>query len=240
MTEKDFMSRFKAQEEVFKKEKLPGSNLSWNYPKPTEYRAYEEWLMQVKDPVTKDFYKSHDDPPKEARMQIQTLVRVRLPDSKEKVYSIGSIIGYNSFGDELVTSAYRPEVREMTKFGHRTTLDKYNRLTHETTGPQKTVLEYDLDFTPENVDKLYKNRASDNAVTFVVKEEATGLDISVKGRNPKETYELFKNCSFDYLYNVEYKSNINKNLQLQEELKRAGPDPSPNTKTRFNEPEKVK
>ena len=200
------MSRFKKQEEVFKKEMMPPDNKRpWYYSKPTEQKAYENWIAQVVDPVTQEFYKSHDNPPRLNRHVIQTIIRVRIPSGEEKLYTVGTLIGYNSFGDEKKTDAYRPEVAEMTRFGHETQLGKNNQLVQQSTGPLDTYLEYSLDFTPENVDMLYKQRET-NGITYAVRDETTGLDIVVRGKTPVESLDLFRNKDFDYLFNADYRS----------------------------------
>ena len=202
----DYMSRFKTQEEYFKNEKLPDGKTSWPYQKPTEQLAYNNWLAQVLDPVSQEFYKSHDNPPQENRRQVQTIIRVRDRFGKEHLYTVGEILGYNSFGDPLSTSCYRPEVTEKTNFKHRTVLDgKTQQLKRECQGPSGTELLYSIDYSPEEVDKLYKMR-KDDGITFIVKDEVSGLDITVKGKSLKDSFELFRNKNFDYLFNVEYRS----------------------------------
>ena len=208
MTFEDFMYRFKEQEEVFKKELLPDGKTSYPYIKPTEHRVYQEWLKEVVDPSTEEHYQSHDNPPRKARMVPQTIVRIRLGNGEEKLYSVGKLVGYNSFGDEKTTSAYRPQVKEITQFGHETKLDKDGRLVRQTKGPERIVLVYDKEFTPENVDELYKKR-DDIPITFIVRDEIQGLDISVRGINERDTLELFKYKDFDYLYSAEYKKQRN-------------------------------
>ncbi|TVM02727.1 MAG: hypothetical protein CV087_08830 [Candidatus Brocadia sp. WS118] len=201
----DFMPNFKKQEENFKNEKTRDGK-SWPYVKPTEQRTYEDWLAEVTDPVSGEFYKDKDDI-NTARHVINTIVRIKLVDGSEKLYTLGSLIGYNSFGDETVTKCRKPEVYQKTIFGHKTGIDKKTRkLIKETTGPIKTETQYLLDFTIENLEKLYSQRENNNGVNLVVKDEANGEAHNIRYKNPQTSYDLFKNKDFDYLFNAEYLS----------------------------------
>lgn len=98
-------------------------------------------------------------------------------------------------------------------------------------GPVGIETAYDLEFTPENLDKLYYQHAlgvngnrflsggSGNKIStcnLYVKDEVRGTPIIVKWHSEEETYKLFRNKSFAYLYNGDYMPDAYKqNLRVQ-------------------------
>lgn len=238
----DYMSRFKKEEEYFKKAVLQNGK---TFPriKPTLQRLYENWIAQVVDPVTGQYHT--DSNGKGAKYVVDKLVRIRLLDGQEKLYSYGQLIGYNSFKDKKTYPCDQPEVHLKTNFGYKTILDNKNgQIKRVTTGPESVEEVFDLPFTPENCDKLWALR-KDRSIKLTVKDALNSEPhaVEVKGgrldeSNLNAAFTLFKTAPFEYVYNWEYVKNPPTPLD-QDSLKKAIPDPTPNTKTKF-EAEKVK
>lgn len=251
----DYMSRFKKEEEYFRKAVMSNGK-QWPRIKPVEQRVYENWIAQVVDPVSGEYHTDANG--KTARYVVDKIVRIRLVDGSEKLYSSGQLIGYNSFKDKKTYPCDQPEVHRKTNFDYKTTLDNKNgQIKRVTTGPSSVEDVYDLPFTPENADKLWSMR-KDRSIKLTVKDELSGEPraVEVKGgrldqSNLDAAFELFKSAPFEYVYNWEYVKNPTatstttqqtavKEIQDEGSIKKAIPDPTPNTKTKFNEPEKVK
>ena len=85
------------------------------------------------------------------------------------------------------------------------------------TGPSGSEIVYTLPFTKENVQKLFNMRDGNN-IQFLVKIEAGGNVYEVKPKTEitkQDTFKLFVESDFDYLYNANYISNEQKLLNLK-------------------------
>lgn len=200
-------------------------DVTWQYY-DSEEESYKEWLKQVQDPITKEFYKGkevkidYDNDGKEIPSSRQIIekepyfvrrqiVRLRTRDKKEYLYSRGHMYGYTTYGTVLSKKFQEPEMWDQQAFKHHMEfIAKDNKHKEICDGPTAgTITHYTLPFTPENVDELMKNAIPD--VRLTVKEEG-GM---VKDSPDLET---FRNKSFDYILNMEYLTEKEKAAKLEE------------------------
>jgi hypothetical protein len=123
--------------------------------------------------------------------------------------SSSKIIAYDAHGDIQKTTAHLPEKYNKTIFRFETVPN------HETgyserrnVGPSGSEIVYTLPFTKENAQKLFDlrdgNNNNNNAIQFIVKSDE-GQVIGVKPQiTLQDTFKLFTENSFEYLYNANY------------------------------------
>jgi hypothetical protein len=200
-------------------------DITWPYY-DSEEESYKQWLGQVQDPITKEFYKGkdvkvdYDNEGKEITSTRQIIekepyfvrrqiVRIRTKDKKEYLYSRGHMYGYTTYGTELSKKFQEPEMWDQQAFKHHMEfMAKDNKHKNVCDGPTAgSITHYTLLFTPENVDKLMEHAIPD--VTLLVREE----NGTVKQAPDLET---FKNKSFDYIVNMDYLSEKEKKDKLDE------------------------
>jgi hypothetical protein len=199
--------------------------------KPVDQKGYEIFYSKIIDPQTGKPYEQRDSsgsiikqtdglPP--ARYIPHTIVRLRSIDSKEYLYTLGHLHGFNSFGDHVIYYVHKPEVYTKTFFDRQRRYDqKEQRVIEVVTSPNGSQEVYTLEFTPENLDSLYANTVKKNTpqiyktrnrgtatlgkpVNLVVKDEQSGTAINVEWSSMEKSYELFRNKSFSYLFNAEF------------------------------------
>ena len=129
-------------------------------------RVWNKFIADVVNPTNNTFYlpRSEDGSPiampdngPNCRHIVNSIIRVRLLDGSEKLYSLGQIIGYDSFGMRRSISADFCENYNKTIFGYdRKYENASSMIITYTTGPMKVETVYTLDFSPENVDMLYQ------------------------------------------------------------------------------------
>ena len=240
-TVKDFMPGYKKQEECFSNAKMYPFNSTTGLPdinspdvrgfpyyKRPEQIVYENWLSSVSNPISKEFHYQKDaqgnkivqpNGKPNAQYICNTIVRLRRSDGSEVLYSWGSIQGFNSVGELKIQKCYKPEVWTKTNFDTERFMDNNTKQMYEITkSPIGNEEVYDLEFTSENLDKLYYEHAvgvNDNRLlgagnndihtcNLVVKDEKTSKAVDISWHDEKETYELFRNKSFAYLFNADY------------------------------------
>ncbi len=246
----DFMTKFEKEAEYFKK---PRTQQGKPFPrvKTVIQRSYDNWIAQVVDPVTGEYHK--DENGNGAQYKVNHIVRIRLVDGSEKLYSHGQLVGANSFKDRKTFPCDKPEVHEKTNFSYSTTLDNNRQIRRYTTGPSSVEEVYDMDFTEENANKLWAMKKDRSVKLTVVDQlsmephavEIKGFGYGVEQEALEKAFTMFKTAQFDYLYNWDYikapKSKLLRELEESAGISSsdATPDPSPNTKTKF-EPTKVK
>jgi hypothetical protein len=190
-----------------------------------QYKEYMNWLDQVQDKVTKQFYKgrkstseydndgkeipgkttSIDLEPNFVRTQI---IRLRTKDKGEFLYSRGIITGYNNFQNPITTSFQEPEIWNEQQFNHKTEfIQRLNTVKDICLGPAGVIPHYTMDFNSDNVDELMKNVVP--KIKLIVREE---------GGRVKEAPDLetFKTKSFDYILKMEYLTEKEKAAKLEE------------------------
>jgi hypothetical protein len=227
----DFMSRkWEIEKSFFDKEVMgydpkTKKDIPWHYYN-AEQESYKEWLKQVQDPITKEFYKGkevkvdYDNEGKEipSTKQIiekepyflrRQIIRIRTRDKKEYLYSRGHMYGYTTYGEELSKKFQEPEKWEQQAFKHHMEyIAKDNKHKNVCDGPTAgSIIHYTLPFEEKNVDQLMKNAIPD--VALMVKEEGGRVKQS-------PDLETFKTKSFDYIMNMDYLTEKEKEAKLEE------------------------
>lgn len=184
----------------------------WPHVKSVAQIVYEEFMSKITNPTTGEFYSQRDrdgnqikqKDGKNARYVIKTIVRLRRKDGSEKLYSMGQLQGFTSLGVPITRPCREPEVWTRTIFNYDRKFDpKTQTVVEVCKGPSGNETVYELPFNSENLDKLY-SQADPQEVSFVVKDERTGMAVNVGWSSPEETYKLFKTKDFKYLFNADY------------------------------------
>lgn len=199
---REFITKFQKKRQYYLGEKMRDGRNWPIIPDPAEI-AYENWKTEVMDPTTGQYYQSHNGDT--AHYNVHQIIRLKRVDGSEKLYSIGQLVGYNQFKDEKTHRCHSPEIHEKPIFKHETIMDtKTKKLKRVTTAISGTEYIYELDFTTENLDRLYAQKASDY-VQLVVKEEQTNEPHSINGyATQAQTFSMFRNKPFSYLYNADF------------------------------------
>jgi hypothetical protein len=143
------------------------------------------------------------------RYYVETIIRVRTALGEEYLYSMGTIKGYDASGLPVELFLSKPEVWTRTTFHRERIYDPNTKsFVETTTGPSGTFEEYDLPFSAEGIQQLYDKRDKLNRnakpVSFIVKDEQKGMDVSVRWSSQEESLKLFKEKPFSYLFNGHY------------------------------------
>ena len=235
----DFFPGFKLQQENFdntatspteqydsKAKKTTIVRKPFPYIRSINERVYERFITDVVDPSTNTFYPPRDDygtpiPMPDngpnCRHVVTSIIRIRLVDGSEKLYTLGQLIGYDSFGTRRSMSADFCETYQNTIFGKDRKYDsKSKKIITYTTGPVGMEIKYDLDYNAENIDLLYQktdngknpyfkpNKKGNKRVVLIVKDAAGGKAIEVYWHSLERSLELFKTQSFADLFNGYY------------------------------------
>jgi hypothetical protein len=225
----DFMPNWKKQDRCFEEEKVElvdplhstkimknGKPVikAWPHDKPVAQISYENWLKEVTNPETNEFYPARNkegNPIKRtgAKHIVTQIIRVRRKDRSEYLISQGQVIGYNAFGNVVGRNCAKPEVWTRTLFNHERVCDqKINSTKMQTTGTLGTEDVYEMQFNEKNLKQLFALRKSDTEISFTVKDEATDKSVSVRTEpNINDTLKLFLK-PFDYLFNADYRHYI--------------------------------
>ena len=197
--------------------------------KPVDQIHYEKIYSSMVEPTTGEFYpeknikgepiEPSDNGPR-ARVIVSQIVRLKSISGEEYLYTLGNIYGFNSLG-VLVSYPYsRKECFTKTFFKKSRFFDsKSGHMVERVEGPNGQKEEYLLKFSPGAVDDLFaqtikrdtpytyrrnRNITENNPVTFIVKEESSGIAVQVQYSDLKTTLDLFKNKPFYYLFRSEY------------------------------------
>ena len=214
---KEFVSqKYERAKVPFEKAILIDGKNHWHRDEEPGERAYMNWLNEVRDPVTKAFYKGHKTELKfdedgheipgestiidlEPERTVTQLTRIKTATGEEFLYSIGQIIAYNQFGDPKVRSYTKPESWEETSFVFNTRIDPTdNRLKRACDGPIGQVTRYTMPFTKDNVMSLYQLRDKKQGCSLVVELEGT------QAKKEAPDLDTFINKPFDYIINEDY------------------------------------
>ena len=196
------------------------------YIRNLDERVYDRFISDVVDPTTNQFYPPRDDygtplslPDNgpNCRHVVTSIIRIRLVDGTEKLYTLGQLIGYDSFGMRRSLAADRCETYAKTIFGYDRKYDnKTKKIITYTTGPVGMEIMYNLDYNAENVDMLYQktyngknpffkpSKKGNKRVVLITKDAATGTAIEVFWSTLERSLELFKTRSFAELFNASY------------------------------------
>lgn len=184
---------------------------------------YELWLSKVKDPETGKFYSQRDKDGNiikgtKPQQIVKQIVRIRIGDREEYVFSNGYIVGYDIMGEPVREICSSPETWTRTEFSFKREYDpKTVSIKSIPIGPvhAETIYEmpfneinlkalYDKRITPETLRLLRQTRIKD--VSFCLKNNQNGVVREVKDPTgiTSKTLELFSTKPFDYLYNGDY------------------------------------
>jgi hypothetical protein len=224
----DFTEKYKKEKECFDKAvvrdlysssgKPVNEKRTWPKFKSTEEIVYERFMVNVSNVLTGEFWGQKDmegnriperDGGANCCYHPETIIRVRTALGEEYLYSMGTIKGYDASGLPVELFLSKPEVWTRTTFHRERIYDPQTKAFFETVkGPSGTFEEYDLPFSAEAVQELYDKRDKSNRtakpVSFIVKDEQMGMDVSVRWSSISETLNLFKEKSFTFLFNGEY------------------------------------
>ena len=236
----DFFPGFKIQQENFgktstspteqydsKAKKTTIVRKPFPYIRNLDERVYDRFITDVVDPSTNQFYPPRDDygtpiPQPDngpnCRHVVNSIIRIRLVDGTEKLYTLGQLIGYDSFGTRRSMSADFRETYQNIIFGKDRKYDsKTKRIITYTMGPVGMEIKYNLDYNADNVDMLFQktdnggknpyfkpSKKGNKRVVLIVKDAATGTAVEVYWHSPERSLELFKTRSFAELFNATY------------------------------------
>ena len=221
----DFMPHWKKQDKCFDEEEIEMADTrtgrrimkngkpvikTWPHDKPTAQISYENWLEQVVNPDTNEFYSALEKAgspikgtgPKHVVSQI---IRLRRKDGSEYLYSLGELQAFDAFGNIVGCTCSKPEIWTRTLFNHTRVYDQRTNSTKvETSGILGTEEVYEMRFNEKNLKELVSLRPNDSDIAFTLKDEASGKPISLrKEHNINKNIELFLK-PFDYLFNADY------------------------------------
>ena len=130
--------------------------------------------------------------------------------------SNSTIIGYNAYGDKQITTAGTPEKYYKTMFRFEVTPNYDTGFSERrNTGPSGGSLIYTMPFTKENAQKLFDMRENEK-IQFIVKSDE-GQVIDVKPQSTvQETFKLFVENYFEYLYHANYIPQAQKLLNAKQ------------------------
>jgi hypothetical protein len=221
----DYIDKYTKQREFYKKAVIdPKSGETWPYIPHTDENKYYKWKEEVIDPSTNEYYlgkvkkyevaedgketeKIVDVSPYET---IRQITRIRTDEGKEFLLTKGSIMGFNEFGRERRLDYTNKEMYRETLFRFETDKDpSVNRLRQFCKGPEGFLDHYLMPFTPANVDKLWSKRDKKRCLLAV-------LDKITMQAKECPTLDMFKNKDFDYIMDMGYLSEKEKEEKLKE------------------------
>ena len=136
-------------------------------------RSYREWLDKTVNPETQEYYLAKDEktnqPVKgtEPKYLVSTIYRVKTAEDlqrgkpSEEVLSKGSVLGYDSNGDEHELAVSYPEIwfKSQFKFKFETRYDEKRKgMVKVCLGPSNVEKQYELKFNEKNDKMLLDKR----------------------------------------------------------------------------------
>jgi hypothetical protein len=190
-------------------------------------RFYNSFITKVVDPTTNQYNPPLDDngypivmPDNgpNCRYIIKSIILIRLFDGSLKLYSMGQLVGFDGLGQKCTMGIYAPENYQDTKFGStRRFDDKTGRIINITTTPIRQDTAYTMDYSPENLDKLYEKtwdgknqffkpntRNVGKRVILICKDESSGIAKEIFWQSTERSLELMKTKSFEELFTDAY------------------------------------
>ena len=182
----------------------------WPHDKPTAPINYENWLEQVVNPDTNEYYpaRNKDGSPIKgtgAKHIVTQTIRLRRKDGCEFLYSLGECRGYDAFDNIVTLMCAKPEMWTKTLFNYERRYDERTNSTKvQTIGTLGTEDVYEMTFNEKNLKELVSLRENDADILLIVNDEASGKPTSLrKEPNINVTFKLFLK-PFNYLLNGEY------------------------------------
>jgi len=214
----DFYTRFKKEASYFERERT-NSGKPWPRAKTPYEISYDNFLAEVVDPSTGDYYVDEDGKIP-TKYVVDMIIRLKLTDGSEVLLSQGNIVALDYFKDRKVFRVDKPEMHVKTLFDHEKKFDEKRRIVRYTKGPNGSEEIYEMPFTQENLDKLWALKRDGN-IQLIVKDQLSGEPHALERKGlirPSDVngaYNLFRNSDFEYLYNFEYQKNITQPQQQQ-------------------------
>ena len=204
---------------------------TWPRIKSPMERVWEKFYSSIVEPFSGNFYPERDlqgniiepsDGGSRARYIVSQIIRLKNVNGQEYLYSIGTILGFNGLGVLVSFPCSKPETFMRTFFDKERSYDtKTGRIVEKVKSPIGLQEQYLLPFSPEAVDELFAKTIKKNTpqvyikrrgggttaaklCSFVVKDELSNVAITVEWGDTNRTLDLFKNKSFEYLFNGEY------------------------------------
>ena len=224
----NFLSKYDKEKKLYEKaiirdlysesgRRLRNQTRTWPRMKETTEVVWEKFLTTVSDVSSGTFWPPRDSqgniiPKNDGRPNcdyyVHTIIRFRTISGEEFLYSQGYVIGYDAAGSEVREFISKPEAFQMTIFDMQRVYDQETKTFYETCkGPREVYDEYELLFRPENVQMLYEKRDKSRKAQqfqFIVKDEQSGMDVSVRWSSVEDSLKLFKEKDFKYLFEGNY------------------------------------
>lgn len=219
-----FTDKWKKQRNFYKNAVIDDKGNTWPYiPQDVRELAYEDWIKDITDPSNGECYKGTKDKytpdgkggetvqvqTVEPREEVIAIIRLRTDNGEEYLLTKRNFIGYTQFGTE--SQFYMPykEMYDEPDFKWHNAMDhKTGKVRRMTNGPQGNIPHYLIPFSTDAVDAMYKEKWN-KPVSLVVKDSLTGEGKACPN------LEMFKFKSFDYIKNMEYLTQEQKEAELK-------------------------
>ena len=197
--------------------------IPYERPPNIEQMHWENFVAKCKDPNTQKWFKSglgsgsikpNGEVP---RRFVTAIIRLKTKNG-EYLLSNNRIVGYNQWGDPVISSASLPEKYQKTNFRFESRPNMATGYSMRmNVGPSGSEIIYTTAFTKENATKLFEMREKENDdIQFIVKSEEQGKSVGVKPQiTVNDTLKLFVDNSFEYLYNALYIPTETKMLNMK-------------------------
>jgi hypothetical protein len=220
---KQINEKWKKEQQCYDDAKVEGKDsrtgkkttISWPRDKPIEQTTWESWLQKVTDPDTGKFCEQRDKNGNTIKgtgpkYLVKTIVRFRTNDGSEFLYSKGRVTGFDVIGDVVSQKCNEPETWTKVGFAYDKKFNQNTMSMKQTlVGPNSRETVYDMSFDEKNLKTLFDKRIDDN-ISFVVKDSRMARDVRDATGIASKTLELMMTTPFDYLYNSDYISAVQK------------------------------
>jgi hypothetical protein len=220
---KQINEKWKKEQQCYDDAKVEGKDsrtgkkttISWPRDKPIEQTTWESWLQKVTDPDIGKFCEQRDKNGNTIKgtgpkYLVKTIVRIRTNDGSEFLYSKGRVTGFDVIGDVVSQKCNEPETWTKVGFAYDKKFNQNTMSMKQTlVGPNSRETVYDMSFDEKNLKTLFDKRIDDN-ISFVVKDSRMARDVRDATGIASKTLELMMTKPFDYLYNSDYISAVQK------------------------------
>jgi hypothetical protein len=220
---KQINEKWKKEQQCYDDAKVEGKDsrtgkkttISWPLDKPIEQTTWESWLQKVTDPDTGKFCEQRDNNGNTIKgtwpkYLVKPIVRIRTNDGSEFLYSKGRVTGFDVIGDVVSQKCNEPETWTKVGFAYDKKFNQNTMSMKQTlVGPNSRETVYDMSFDEKNLKTLFDKRIDDN-ISFVVKDSRMARDVRDATGIASKTLELMMTRPFDYLYNSDYISAVQK------------------------------
>jgi len=185
---------------------------TWPYTKSVEEIVYEGWVERVTNKKYQFNPQKDEDnraiPDTGAYRTVRSIIRIKRPDDSEYLLTKSDLHGYDSLGDEvrLFVSANCDKWNKQS-FVYKTEWnDRTKQLEKQLQGTGAQEIIYEIPFSKEACEELWKMRESDQTIQFIVKQEDTGKVVAVRdmSNSASKSFELFRDSSFEDLFKGNY------------------------------------